>query len=117
MTYRKASKLLALISVLYILFPFVAGLLAIGDRDGPKIYPSSYHTILYKIGYEMVRDEKPRRSPFLGRPWFYGFLRKRLEFKNDPSNRGSVRPTVLDQQAKTRPPSNDSPSQRSWWTE
>jgi hypothetical protein len=68
------------------LFPFVAGLFAIGDRDGPKIYPSSYHTILYMISYEMVRDEKPRQSPFFERPWFYGFPRKRREIKNEPSN-------------------------------
>ena len=64
MTYRRASKLLALIGVLYLLFPFVAGLLALGDREGPKIYPSSYHTLLYMISYEMVRDEKPRQSFF-----------------------------------------------------
>ena len=83
MTYRKASKLLALIGVLYLLFPFVAGLFAIGDRDGPRIYPSSYHTVLYMVSYEMVRDEKPRQSPFFERPWFYGFPRKRREIKND----------------------------------
>lgn len=117
MTCRKASKLLALIGVFYLLFPFVAGLFAIGDRDGPKIYPSSYHTILYMVSYEMVRDEKPRQSPFLERPWFYGFPRKRRDLKDDPSNPRSVRPTVLDHQAKTRPPLNGSLSQRSWRTE
>ena len=117
MIYRKASKLLAVIGVLYLLFPFVAGLFAIGDRDGPRIYPSSYHTVLYRVSYEMVRDEKPRQSPFFERPWFYGFPRKRREIKNEPSNPSSVRPTVLDQQAKTRPPLNDSPSRQSRRTE
>jgi hypothetical protein len=103
MTYRKISRLLALIGVLYLLFPFFAGLLAIGDRDGPKIYSSSYHTLLYMISYEMVQDEKPRQYLFLERPWFYGFPRKRLDIKNDPSNSGSVRPSVFDQPAKPRP--------------
>jgi hypothetical protein len=77
MSYRKVSTLLALIVVLYLLFPTVAGLFALGDRDGPKIYPSSYHTILYLISYEMVRNEKPRQSLLFERPWFYGFPRKR----------------------------------------
>ena len=86
MIYRKASKLLAVIGVLYLLFPFVAGLFAIGDRDGPRIYPSSYHTVLYMVSYEMVRDEKPRQSPFFERPWFYGFPRKRRDIKNEPPN-------------------------------
>ena len=83
MTYRKASRLLSLIGVLYLLFPFVAGLFAIGDRDGPRIYSSSYHTMLYMISYEMVRDEKPRQNPFLERPWFYGFTRKPVDIKNE----------------------------------
>lgn len=34
----------------------------IGDRDGPKIYPRSYHAILYTISYQMIRDKKPRRD-------------------------------------------------------
>ena len=99
MTYRKASKLIALIGLLYLLFPSVAGLFAIGDRDGPKIYPSSYHTILYMVSYEIVRDEKPRQNPFLERPWFYGFPRKRREIKNESSD--SQGRSVLEEHAKT----------------
>jgi hypothetical protein len=77
MTRRKSAKLVAGVIVLYIVFPFIAGLLAIGDRDGPKIYPRSYHAILYMISYETVRNEKPRRNIELERPWFYGFPRRR----------------------------------------
>ena len=91
MTYRKISRLLALIGVLYLLFPFFGGLLAIGDRDGPKIYSSSYHTLLYMISYEMVRDEKPRQNPFLERPWFYGFPRKRAGSVDGSAQTDSLR--------------------------
>ena len=74
---RRVVKILIPIAVLYLVFPFIAGLLAIGDRDGPKIYPQTYHGILYTISYEMVHDEKPRRNIELERPWFYGFPRHR----------------------------------------
>ena len=70
-------KISILILVLYLVFPFIAGLLAIGDRDGPKIYPQTYHGILYTISYKMVRDDKPRRNIEFDRPWFYGFPRHR----------------------------------------
>lgn len=49
-------------SILYLAGPFVAGLLRIGDREGPRIYSSEYHEFLYIISYEMVRDEKPRMN-------------------------------------------------------
>lgn len=77
MSRRKTVKLLLLIGLLYLVFPFIAGLLAIGDRDGPKIYPETYHAILYRIGYGLVREDKPRRNIELDRPWFYGFPRHR----------------------------------------
>lgn len=48
--------------ILYLVGPLYAGLLGIGDRDGPRIYSKEYHTVLYMISYEMVRDEKPRVS-------------------------------------------------------
>ena len=76
---RRTAKALALVAVLYVVFPFIAGLLAIGERDGPKIYPRAYHANLYIISYEMVRDEKPRSNIELARPWFYGFPRRRIE--------------------------------------
>ena len=72
---RRMVKILIPIVVLYLVFPFIAGLLAIGDRDGPKIYSQTYHAILYTVSYEMVRDQKPRRNLELERPWFYGFPR------------------------------------------
>jgi len=77
MFMRRMAKILIPIAVLYLVFPFIAGLLAIGDRDGPKIYPQTYHGGLYTISYEMVRDQKPRRNIELDRPWFYGFPRHR----------------------------------------
>ena len=76
---RRMAKILISIAVLYLVFPFIAGLLAIGDRDGPKIYSQTYHAILYTISYEMVRDQKPRRNIELDRPWFYGFPRHRTQ--------------------------------------
>lgn len=76
MRLRKTGKVLAILVSLYLLFPLVAGVLAIGDRDGPKIYPIAYHTMLYMIAYEDVHHEKPRQTPWLERPWFYGFPRR-----------------------------------------
>ena len=69
--------------ILYLEGPFIAGLLGIGDREGPRIYPKEYHTELYKISYEMVRHEKPRVSietSELERPIFYGFPRTKRDF-------------------------------------
>ena len=66
--------------ILYLEGPLIAGLLGIGDREGPRIYPREYHTELYIISYEMVRNEKPRISfetSELERPIFYGFPRTR----------------------------------------
>ena len=77
--YIRTAKIATLVAVLYVVFPFIAGLFAIGDRDGPKIYPRSYHANLYIISYEMVRDEKPRSSIELDRPWFYGLPRRRIQ--------------------------------------
>ena len=65
-------------SMLYLAGPLFAGLFGIGDREGPRIYSSEYHTELYIISYEMVRDEKPRmniETSELNRPIFYGFPR------------------------------------------
>jgi hypothetical protein len=76
---RRTAKILALVAVLYVVFPFIAGLFGIGDRDGPKIYPRSYHANLYIISYEIVRNEKPRSNLELERPWFYGLPRHRIQ--------------------------------------
>lgn len=76
---RRMVKILVPVVVLYLVFPFIAGLLAIGDRDGPKIYSQTYHAILYTISYEIVHDQKPRRNIELDRPWFYGFPRHRTQ--------------------------------------
>ena len=83
MLYRKASVLILFSVIVYLLFPIVAGLCAIGDRDGPKIYPKAYHATLYMVSYEAVRNEEPRESYLYERPWFYGFPRKQRELKDD----------------------------------
>jgi hypothetical protein len=77
-------KLVLSVSIALILYlggPLIAGLLGIGERDGPRIYPSDYHSALYMIAYEEVRGEKPRlnidQDQNLERPLFYGFPRTR----------------------------------------
>ena len=76
----KIARLVGIVVIVYLVFPIVAGLLAIGDRDGPKIYPMEYHSFLYMVSYESVREEKPRINPDLERPWFYGFPRRPRPF-------------------------------------
>ena len=70
---------IAIVLILYLAGPLIAGLLGIGERDGPRIYPSDYHSALYIIAYEEVRGEKPRLNidQDLERPLFYGFPRTR----------------------------------------
>lgn len=72
--WPKALVPLAVMAV-YLVLPLLAGVFAIGDRRGPRVYPASFHEPLYVIGWEVAgRDGKPRvlgrgASP---RPWFYG---------------------------------------------
>jgi hypothetical protein len=75
--YKKTFTPIVLTVLLYLVFPLVAGLLAIGDRDGPKIYPPFYHEQLYMISSESVWHEKPRQNFEFERPWFYGLPRQR----------------------------------------
>jgi hypothetical protein len=76
---QRVRRTVKMVAVLYAVFPFIAGLFAIGDRDGPRIYPRSYHAALYIISYEIVRDEKPRSNLELERPWFYALPRHRSQ--------------------------------------
>lgn len=76
-TWRKTIPLagISLVLGLYIAMPIIAGVAAIGDRRGPRIYPEAMHAALYLIGWEMGNHEamKPRLPidpP--ARPWFYG---------------------------------------------
>ncbi len=68
---------IAIALILYLAGPLIAGVLGIGERDGPRIYPSDYHSALYIIAYEEVRGEKPRLNidGELERPLFYGLPR------------------------------------------
>jgi len=71
------------LALIYCLFPSVAGALAIGDRDGPKIYFSDHHSILYMLAFESRFGEKPRVDIFYERPWFYGLPRKKRSIQPD----------------------------------
>jgi hypothetical protein len=86
-TWFVIAALLVLI-VLYVAAPVAAGMFGIGDRWGPRIYVTSFHEVLYLIGWEMTtwhEDGKPRIA--IGqrpewRPWFYG-----LSCRNDDVRR------------------------------
>lgn len=78
---KRPLKILFLaILCLYVLFPIAAGLLRIGDRDGPRIYFEAHHEILYCIGYAMTHDDTPRETIVYERPFFYGLPRKKRDF-------------------------------------
>lgn len=70
------KKFFLLVLLIYLLFPFFAGMLSLGDKMGPVIYFQGYHIVLYQVGYEVVYDEKPRASLEYERPLFYGLQRK-----------------------------------------
>lgn len=75
----KHVLLVVIAVILYLAGPIIAGLFGIGDRDGPRIYSSEYHTALYIASYEAVRNEKPRISldhDKFERPVFYGLPRR-----------------------------------------
>jgi hypothetical protein len=92
--------LLAIAAVFYFELPILAGVFAIGDREGPRIYSSSYHSLLYMTGYELVRDEKPRlgvdESSKFERPLFYGLPRPHR--KVDPNNKSRAQTPVREKE-------------------
>jgi len=68
---------------LYAMAPFVAGVIGIGNRWGPRIYPLAYHEVVYMLGWDFGSHEavKPRIAMGMRpewRPWFYG-----LSSRND----------------------------------
>lgn len=73
--YSRLVLAAVVLAVIYVSLPLGAGIFAIGDRRGPRIYPVGGHEILYIVGWELSgREGKPR---VLGRgsaerPWFYG---------------------------------------------
>ena len=58
--------------LIYALTPFVAGVFGAYDRRGPKIFAESHHESLYRIGYALFHDDKPRVPYMRERSWFYG---------------------------------------------
>jgi hypothetical protein len=69
-----------LIGGVYLLLPFVAGILYWGDRSGPVIYPIAYHEVPYRLGYILPGRPKPRIRALdeilTRRPFFYGMQRR-----------------------------------------
>jgi len=65
------------ILIIYLTTPFIAGLIGTSDRRGPKIFYESHHEILYRIGYSLLHDDKPRVPYAQERSWFYGIQGKR----------------------------------------
>jgi hypothetical protein len=70
---RIATWLAAVFVLSYLLAPIFAGMLDAGhDLRGPRIYSESYHSLLFRIGYHIVRFSEPR-YPYRNRvrKWFY----------------------------------------------
>lgn len=78
MSTRSKKVAIAIIAVLgiYVITPFVAGLINTYDRRGPKIFARKHHELLYTYGYYMAghhhHDGKPRVPFMQERSWFYG---------------------------------------------
>ena len=83
-TKRKKLAMLAVgLALVYVLTPFVAGLIGTDDRRGPKIFLVEHHEFLYMFGYCLVghqnHDGKPRVPP-RERAWFYGLAGKPIDY-------------------------------------
>ncbi len=70
-----------LIFFVYLALPFIAGLLKIGNRWGPKIYPLEFHQFAYGMAWLKTSSgsDKPRIGWWFkpeNRPLFYGFYDK-----------------------------------------
>lgn len=59
----------AVLLIIYLFFPIIAGMLQFSDCRGPKFYNADYHDVLYCIGYT---GEGHPTSPVRKRSWFYG---------------------------------------------
>lgn len=63
------------VGVLYACGPFIAGVFAVGDREGPRLYSQDFHTRIYDFAYEARTGQKPEsslRNVLYDRPLFYG---------------------------------------------
>lgn len=73
---RVIGIILSVLIVAYLLAPIVAGVLRVGERDGPVFYPADFHTLLFRLGYSTRPDGKPRiwsvRVALYDRPLFWG---------------------------------------------
>ena len=73
--WKAAIVVTIVVAITYVVLPVLAGVYEIGDRRGPRIYPESFHSQLYLIGWEMTdhSEGKPRLRAHdtTTRPWFY----------------------------------------------
>jgi len=60
------------VALIYVITPFVAGLVGTYDRRGPKVFAEDHHEILYRVGYSLFHYDKPRVPYKQERSWFYG---------------------------------------------
>jgi hypothetical protein len=58
--------------VVYLVFPFFAGVFSYYDRRGPLIYPEAYHDLCHRVGWALAGHRGKPRVPFhLERTIFY----------------------------------------------
>lgn len=74
---KKFTTVVAISVSIYLLLPVLAGVFAIGNRWGPKVYYLELHQILYTVGWEIGSHQgsKPRVGYWwkkVNRPVFYG---------------------------------------------
>ena len=76
----KIYTIAATLLILYLTVPVIAGMLKIGDMEGPRVYPAKLHEALYKMGYGAA-GHGTAPTPVIDnmlyeRPLFYGMKRK-----------------------------------------
>lgn len=68
----------------YFIAPILAGVFEIGDKMGPRIYPTNFHESLYCLGWELSthKESKPHVGYWFKkelRPMFYGLHSKNYD--------------------------------------
>jgi len=75
----KIGTAIAILVVIWLLMPVLAGMFKLGEPEGPKIYPAKMHAALYRMGYGAAGHGTAHSSltSFMyERPWFYGMNAK-----------------------------------------
>ncbi|HEY4416720.1 MAG TPA: hypothetical protein VGO57_13605 [Verrucomicrobiae bacterium] len=71
--------ILAVLVMLYLVAPFISGLLSYRDPEGPLIYPAVYHEVLHTLGRVLVGKGAEKVPLAEERPWFYGLSGKAID--------------------------------------